>query len=157
MAKVFSTLETSLFNVRNKCCQLLEMCIIQYWEQILYDIGKGCYQASTTSFHTSVSIGFVVLECYRQIIMGGRWVVEIVNTTPSTTRLNTLCLNILYRIDGRVVDFLQRRVRMRVKETHHSTLPIEVIVKIDDDGLIGRRGRHGKLFLIDIIIGFTIG
>lgn len=53
--------------------------------------------------------------------------------------------------------FLQRRVRMRVRETHHSTLPIEVIVEIDDDGLVGRRGRHGKLIFIGIIIGFTVG
>ena len=96
----------------------MEKCIIKYWEQVFYNIGKGCYQASTTSFHASVSIGFVVLECCQQIIMGGRWVVEIANTTPSTTRRNALCLNILYHIGGRVVDFLQHRVRMRVRGMH---------------------------------------
>ena len=52
--------------------------------------------------------------------MGGRWVVEIANTTPSTTRLKTLCLNILYHIGGRVVDFLQHRVRMRVRGMHEN-------------------------------------
>ncbi len=52
--------------------------------------------------------------------MGGLWVVEIANTTPSTTRLKTLCLNILYHIGGRVVDFLQHRVRMRVRGMHEN-------------------------------------
>ena len=52
--------------------------------------------------------------------MGGRWVVEIANTTPSTTRLKTLCLNILYHIGGRVVDFLQHRVRMRERGMHEN-------------------------------------
>ena len=89
--------------------------------------------------------------------MGGRWVVEIANTTPSTTRRNALCLNILYHTGGRVVGFLQHRVRMRVRGMPKSTLPIEVIVEIDDDGLVGRRGRHGKLIFIGIIIGFTVG
>ena len=83
----------------------MEKGIIKYWEQVFYDIGNARYQASTTSFHASVSIGFVVLECYQQIIVGGRWVVEIANTTPSTTRRNALCLNILYHTGGRVVDF----------------------------------------------------
>ena len=98
----------------------MEKGIIKYWEQVFYDIGKGCYQASTTSFHASVSIGFVVLECCQQIIVGGRWVVEIANTTPSTTRRNALCLNILYHTGGRVVDFLQHRVRMRVRGMHEN-------------------------------------
>ena len=45
---------------------ILERGVIKYWEQVFYDIGKGCYQASTTSFHASVSIGLVVLGCCQQ-------------------------------------------------------------------------------------------
>lgn len=36
------------------------------------------------------------------------------------TRRNALCLNILYHIGGRVVDFLQHRVRMRVRGMHEN-------------------------------------